>query len=72
METTKKERKVITPEEKIAKLEKAIDRYEKLATKAKADLAKIKAKQREAEIADLANVLLNSGKSIEEIKALLG
>ena len=72
METTKKTRKALTPEEKIAKLEKAINRYEKLLIKSKADLQKIKAKQMEAEINDLAAVLLNSGKSIEEIKALLG
>ena len=58
--------------EKIAKLKTVIDRYERLAAKAKADLAKIEAKQRQAEINDLASVLLSSGKSIEEIKALLG
>lgn len=58
--------------EKIAKLEKTIARYESLLVKARADLAKMKAKQREADIADLCAALLESGKSVEEIKALLG
>ena len=58
--------------DKVAKLKNAIERYERLAAKAKADLAKIEAKQRQAEINDLASVLLSSGKTIEEIKALLG
>lgn len=58
--------------ERIEKLEKAVERYEKLLAKSKENLAKLKAKQREDDVKALCEVLLKSGKSVDEIKSLLG
>ena len=58
--------------DKIEKLEKAVERYEKLLAKSKENLAKLKAKQREDDVKELCEVLLKSGKSVDEIKSLLG
>lgn len=64
-------RTAISNADKISKLESKIARYEQLISKAKAELNTLKLKQRETEIKELSAVLLTSGKSIEEIKALL-
>ena len=67
----KKAKKVATIEERIEKLENAISRYEKLLKKAKESLATLQKKKREDDIKSLFDALLESGKSVDEIKSML-
>ena len=71
METQNK-RKVMTNAEKIEKLKTTIKRYEDALAKAKEQLTKLESKQRSEDMKALCQVLLDSGKSIDEIKSLLG
>ena len=68
---TKKQKKVVPIEERIQKLENAITRYESLLKKAKTSLETLQKKKREDDIKSLFDALLESGKSVDEIKSML-
>ena len=64
-------KKTLTAAEKIEKLENAIKRYEQLLMANRAKLEKLKYKEQKTEIEAIVKNLINSGKSVEEIKDML-